>query len=76
LVLGSRTYILGSPDKDKERKHNTMSDYSHDQSIADGKREAELGYPTWSPQKPNEPSISFNTRVNTFEWTRKEQDGN
>lgn len=48
-----------------------MSGYSHDGSINAGRREAELNYPAPTPQKHDEPADSFNTRVNTFNQTRK-----
>jgi hypothetical protein len=47
--------------------------YSYEKSIQDGQREAQLGYPNATPQKPNEPWSSYTDRQNSFDWTRQQQ---
>jgi hypothetical protein len=51
------------------------SNYSHDKSVADGVRQAQLGYPNCTPQGHNEPWSSYSTRQNSFDWQKK-QNGN
>jgi hypothetical protein len=50
-----------------------MTDYSHDKSVADGIREAQLNRPQPTPQQHNEPWTSYTTRQNTFDWQKKQQ---